>query len=107
MYKTQERHVRHASSTSLPNISSLPPGFDQSSPFFQKIMSSPNVLKAVTALIQLFQRKNISMDRQPSFSEMMVIAKDAEIQDAMKTLKEAMEQDGVKLDLQELLKSMK
>ena len=98
----QVRQVRLASQSSLPN---LPPGF-QNSPFFQKILAAPNVLSAVQSLITIFKQKNITMDKAPSFTEMMTLARDAEIQTAMKELKAAMDKDGISVDMTELLKHM-
>lgn len=46
------------------------------------------------------------MDKKPSFTEMMTIARDPQIQEAMKDLKSAMDKDGIAIDMQELLKHM-
>lgn len=46
------------------------------------------------------------MDKAPSFTEMMTLARDAEIQTAMKELKAAMDKDGISVDMTELLKHM-
>lgn len=85
---------------------SLPDSFS-SSPLYEKLKSSPAVLDRVMALVKLFGERGITMDRQPTFQEMMTIARDPEIQAEMAGLKKSMDEAGVSLDIQELLKSMK
>ena len=93
--------VRYAS-----NLPNLPPGFDQNSPLFQKILQAPAVLEAVTDITKLFERKGIAMDRKPSFTEMMKLAQDAELQQAMQKLKREMDSAGISVDIQKMLQSM-
>lgn len=46
------------------------------------------------------------MDEKPSFTDMMTLARDQEIQTAMRDLKSVMDEEGITLDVQELLKNM-
>ena len=84
----------------------LPDSFS-GSPLFDKLKGSPAVLERVMALVKLFAARGLSMDRQPTFTEMMTLARDPEIQTEMAALKRSMDEAGVSLDIQELLKSMK
>lgn len=95
--------IARRSASNLPN---LPPGFDQNSPLFQKILQAPAVLEAVTAITRLFEKKGISMDKKPSFTEMMKLARDEELQQAMHTLKREMDAAGISGDIQKLLQNM-
>lgn len=99
------RHASSSSSSLDALVASLPASFSDSA-LFQKLRRSPRVLGTVLELVDLFRRKGITTDRQPTFTEMMTIARDPEIQAAMRGLKAAMDEEGVSVDIQELLKNM-
>ena len=88
--------------TNLPN---LPPEFTSSS-FFSKLQTSPKTLKAIQDITALFQTKGIATDKKPSFMEMMKLAQDPELQQALKAMKAAMDEEGVSVDIQSILKNM-
>ena len=100
------RRIAKAGTRCASNLPNLPPGFDQNSPLFQKILQAPSVLEAVTAITKLFERKGISMDKKPSFTEMMKLAQDVELQQAMQKLKKEMDSAGISGDIQKMLQNM-
>lgn len=96
------RGVLARRASSLPNI----PETLQSSPLFEKLRSSPIILSEIIKITTLFEQKGIQMNEKPSFTDMMKLARDSEIQSAMKNLKKVMDEEGVTLDIQDLLKNM-
>lgn len=93
---------RRRLASSLPNI----PESLQQSPLFTKLRNSPEVLARIIKISELFQARGIKMDEKPSFTDMMTLARDQEIQTAMRDLKSVMDEEGITLDVQELLKNM-